>query len=207
MNDAVIKKPIYKKWWFWVIVVIVIAAIGKSGDKDDKSSSSSNSASSATSNLPPMPPQEESFIKAIGQAQNDSKNAENDMQKGGILATRNTSVCGLMTNKSVNNWVGKVQKIDANSDGKGVIGIEIARNIVLKTWNNDLSDIGDNTLLSPSSPLFQTASMLKKGQSVNFSGTFLPGRDGECIREGSLSLSGKLRDPEFIFRFTSISAN
>ncbi len=63
------------------------------------------------------------------------------------------------------------------------------------------------TLIDPNSKLFQNASMLKKGDSITFSGTFLPGKDGECIYEGSMSLSGKLRDPEFIFRFSSVSAN
>lgn len=30
-----VKKPIYKKWWFWVIIIIVLAAIfGNSGNKD-----------------------------------------------------------------------------------------------------------------------------------------------------------------------------
>ena len=30
-----IKKPIYKKWWFWVLIIIIlIAIIGNSGNKD-----------------------------------------------------------------------------------------------------------------------------------------------------------------------------
>ncbi|KEH85157.1 hypothetical protein Z965_10500 [Clostridium novyi A str. BKT29909] len=36
MENQKIKKPFYKKWWFWVIVVIVgIGAIGANGSKDD----------------------------------------------------------------------------------------------------------------------------------------------------------------------------
>lgn len=31
-----VKKPIYKKWWFWVIIVVILSAIfGNSGTKDD----------------------------------------------------------------------------------------------------------------------------------------------------------------------------
>lgn len=34
-----VKKPFYKKWWFWVIVAfIIIGAIGSSGDETDTSS-------------------------------------------------------------------------------------------------------------------------------------------------------------------------
>lgn len=29
------KKPIYKKWWFWVLVIIVLGAIGNMGDEND----------------------------------------------------------------------------------------------------------------------------------------------------------------------------
>ena len=31
---------------------------------------------------------------------------------------------------------------------------------------------------------------------VKFSGTFLPGTEGDCLRESSLSLNGKIRSPE-----------
>jgi hypothetical protein len=154
-----------------------------------------------------IPPQEENFIKIISQAQTDAKNADNDMQKGGIKVRRDKSICTLMPNKAVKNWVGKVNKVGANSDGKGVLVVTLAKGITLKTWNNEFSDMSSKTLIDPNSKLFQNASMLKKGDSITFSGTFLPGKDGECIYEGSVSLSGKLRDPEFIFRFSSVSAN
>lgn len=37
-----VKKPIYKKWWFWVIIVLVISAIGGVNNVNDKNSSSGN---------------------------------------------------------------------------------------------------------------------------------------------------------------------
>ena len=116
MNDAVIKKPIYKKWWFWLIVFIVLAAIGKSGNKDNAPSSAATapaaSAPASTSvavQLPPMPAQEENFINAVSAAQKDAQNTENDMQKGGVKAKRDKEVCGIMSNKNVSGWVGTVQ--------------------------------------------------------------------------------------------------
>jgi hypothetical protein len=45
---------------------------------------------------------------------------------------------------------------------------------------------------------------MKPGQIATFSGSFVP--DGEnCIRESSMTLNGKLTDPEFIFRFSAIA--
>ncbi|BDW11316.1 hypothetical protein PSHI8_13980 [Polynucleobacter sp. SHI8] len=162
---------------------------------------------SVVANSASIPPQEDNFISIVSLAQADAKSADNDMQKGGIKAKRDRAICNVLANKAVKNWVGKVQKVSANSDGKGVLEISLAKNITVKTWNNDFSDASAKTLINPGSNLFQSASMLKKGQSVTFSGTFLPGKDGECIYESSMSLSGKLRDPEFIFRFSNISAN
>jgi uncharacterized protein YecT (DUF1311 family) len=45
---------------------------------------------------------------------------------------------------------------------------------------------------------------LKKGQTVAFSGRFLPGSEGDCLRESSLTLSGKVASPEFIFQFDAV---
>jgi len=84
------------------------------------------------------------------------------------------------------------------------MAISLSRDLTLMTWNNDLSDIGDNTLIQPRTELFQTASLLKKGQQVAFSGGFIPDREN-CIEEASLTLRGKLDDPEFIFRFSSVA--
>ena len=109
-----------------------------------------------------IPAQEENFISIISQAQSDAKNADNDMQKGGVKARRDKAICSLMANKSVKNWIGKVRKIGANSDGKGVLEITLAKGITVKTWNNDFSDMQSRTLLDPNSKLFQTASSLKK---------------------------------------------
>jgi hypothetical protein len=128
------------------------------------------------------------------------------MQKGGIKHRRDADICSLTQSLSVNDWVGTLQTVDANSDGKGVLKIAIAREIAVETWNNEISDGSDNTLIEPGTPLFQAASSMKPGQVVRFSGHFLSGSEGECLKEGSITLSGKLREPEFIFQFSSISS-
>ena len=55
-----------------------------------------------------------------------------------------------------------------------------------------------------SSELFATVSSMSKGQEVRFSGSFLKG-DAGCIGEQSMTLDGKLEDPEFTFKFSSVS--
>ena len=102
------------------------------------------------------------------------------------------------------NWTGTVGKLSSNSDGNGVLQVDIGDGIGVGTWNNAYFDIGDNTLIEASSPLFVQALRLSTGQRVGFSGRFLPS-DTDCIRERSLTLDGSIQEPEFVFAFEAIT--
>jgi hypothetical protein len=129
------------------------------------------------------------------------------MQRGGIKAERDRSICALISNThTVSNWSGIVETVDSNSDGKGVLAVSIADDISVTTWNNDLSDFRDHTLMDPESPLFDVVSKMHVGQEVFFSGGFAEGEGKECIGEESMTLHGKLEDPEFTFKFSAVSA-
>lgn len=200
------KKPFWKKWWFILIVVLVLIGIFSDNDKE----SSPEVSKSAPEPTIQLPSDQSALISLVAEAQKNSRSAENDMQRGGIKAIRDKGICNLVragTLGKVKDWIGKVNTIDSNSDGLGVLDVEIADNVVVKTWNNSFSDFQANTLLKPESEIFQKASMLKVGQRVSFSGTFIRGDDDrECLKEGSLTLEGKLSEPEFIFKFSDIKS-
>ncbi|MNX75927.1 hypothetical protein D3C86_1074180 [compost metagenome] len=198
------KKPLYKRWWVWVLAVIVVAgAMG--GEKGRTPLGTTPVASEQAAKASELPADEMAFISILAAAQQDARKADNDMQRGGIKAKRDQELCKAINKLSVQDWVGKVTHIGANSDGKGVFSIEIAKDITVKTWNNEFSDMMHKTLLQPGSPLFTTASNLKNGQMVKFSGSFFKGLEGDCVFESSMSLQGKLADPEFIFRFGGVA--
>lgn len=146
---------------------------------------------------------EAAFVDVIEKAIKKSKSAKNDMQIGGIKALRDKEICNILQVKSVSNWIGQVKKVSANSDGKGVLVLSLPNGILIKTWNNSFSDTRYNTLMEPGTEIFNRASELSVGDVVYFSGTFFEDNDN-CISESSLSLSGKVREPEFIFRFSDI---
>lgn len=200
-TESTAKKPLYKKWWFWAVLLIALAAIGKGGSGGGTSSGGGASAASIV-----LPPMEARLIEIASTAQFESRKADNDMQRGGIKSKRDKALCESITSLAVMDWIGTIKKIDSNSDGKGVLEIEIAPDILIKTWNNAFSDMGDHTLLEPGSPVFETAAAMKRGRKVIVSGTLLKGSEGECIKEGSISLHGKISEPEFVFRFSAISA-
>lgn len=158
--------------------------------------------------MPAYPKDERAFVRLVTDAQAQGKSVENEMQLGGVRTKREDAICSMWSYPpTVTNWLGTVETVDSNSDGKGVVAVSLAKGITLKTWNNDFSDRTANTLLDPHSALFAAAATLKVGQAVRFSGTFFPGNpdDNECLNEGSMTLRGKVDEPEYIFRFTSLS--
>ena len=124
---------------------------------------------------------------------------------GADANARAKDICRILKDDlSVINWPGKVEKLSSNSDGFGVLSIQIAKDISIKTWNNALSDSLERTLIDPSSAIFHQAVVLKEGQKVTFGGQFMPSKT-DCIHESSLTLDGSLTKPEFIFRFSNIA--
>lgn len=150
-----------------------------------------------------MPDTQRRIIAAVEKAREAYKTGANDMQKGAARPSRAKAICAALGSMSANGWVGQVSTLSSNGDGKGVLSIKIARDLYVKTWNNALSDVSDNTLIDPESGVFTKASAFKKGQWVVFSGTFRKSPT-DCIVESSMTLEGSLTEPEFIFRFSDV---
>ncbi len=209
------KKDFWKSSWFWLIVVLVIGAkLAPNETSGTTKPAAAQPVSQISTQAPapapappiiPLPAIETQFIQIVSTAQQGIIGADNNMKKGGIKSVRDKSICKLLTHLNLKDWVGTVEEIDSNSDGKGVLSVSIAQDITIKTWNNDISDFEHHTLINPESALFKSASNLKVGQRVKFSGQVF--RDSEnCISEGSISLDGKISSPEYIMKFSAISA-
>ena len=150
-----------------------------------------------------MPTAEQEFILAVQQGQAAFLAAPNEMAQGGTRFQRRLAICRSLPALAVADWVGQIAQLSSNSDGKGVLQISLAPDIRVETWNNDLSDIGSDTLIDPSSPLFSTLMRMNVGTQVLFSGAFMSS-NVDCVNEHSMSLEGSMTDPEFGFRFTSV---
>ena len=150
-----------------------------------------------------MPLVEIDFINAVAKGREIYRSAANEMAKGASRPKRKQMICELLNSGSVSSWIGRIAKLDTNSEGKGVFAVEIADGIRVQTWNNALSDMGSSTLIEPNSDLFQKLVSMSKGDIVKVSGSFF-GSDIDCVEEQSLSLSGSVKNPEFTFRFSSV---
>lgn len=189
-------------------IVIIFTAAGLEGNKKGEYRENAGTAHQAEVNplkpkAPVIPLDQTPFVKAVLDSREAFRKAPNELAKGGTRAQRRELIKKALSSLSVKEWTGKIAKLDSNNDGKGVLEIELAEKVTVSTWNNALSDISSNTLIDPSSQLFQTLTTMTKGDQVIFSGRFFP-CDVDGVDEQSLSLSGSMRAPEFVFRFASV---
>lgn len=149
------------------------------------------------------PPDQKRFMELVALRRDKHNAAPNEMAAGAERPARAADICGEIKSPKVTNWVGYIDTLSSNGDGLGVLTVTIGDKVAVATWNNSLSDGSQGTLISPNSDVFASASKLKKGMPVRFSGTLFPNRT-DCFQEKSMTLRGSMTSPEFVFRFASV---
>lgn len=149
------------------------------------------------------PDDQRQFVSTFQSAIDDYNEASTELQAANALNVRDAELCTITSQGQVDDWIGVVESVGANGDGKGVLAIKIAPDLVLKTWNNAFSDIGDGTLIEPSSDLFDKVLPLEGGETVRFSGRFVGGSN-HCLKESRLTDRGRATDPDFIIKFRAV---
>jgi hypothetical protein len=164
-----------------------------------------------------LPRDQQMFVRAVFDARGRYEAGTTELQKGSARPWRAQAICNAFRSPTVwyarngaeyldfEGWVGKLTELSTNSDGDGVLSIEIAPKVWLKTWNNSLSDIGDHTLIKPDTHLYRDLMAFTKGKYVSFSGSFIKSGT-DCVRERSMTIEGSMTEPEFIVRFTTVDA-
>lgn len=211
-----IKKPIYKKWWFWVIAIIVINAIRmnaerRMGEEQNQQTTQTQTQEKQVSNEPKeqeikIPENQKAFVEAVESVQSEYDQAPNELKKSAIRTKRGKLIKFALNNhRDISGWVGSISDMQTNSEGKAVFAIKLeGTSIELQTWNNIISDSFDETLIAQDSNLYAIISELKKGDRVVVNGTFLPSPKSDFVKESSLTESSSMAEPEFIFRFDSV---
>lgn len=160
----------------------------------------------ASGDVPAVPPSEAALVRVIEDYAARYAQAPNDMARGALRPERARALCQLQLGV-VRDWIGRVETLSSNNEGKGVLGVRLSDHLEVRTTNNDLSDsLGSiHTLIDPDSPLHAQAVALHTGQLVRFSGQIGQG-GSDCLEEVSLTASGAMEDPEFLFRFSAVAA-
>lgn len=153
-----------------------------------------------------VPTAQKQLIDTINSFSLQYERASNEFQKSAVRRERSSAIETLLTNLSISDWVGTVDSMTTTGEGNGAFSVKLAgsNRIKVRTRNNQLSDIGSHTLISPTSPVYNQVASLASGQKVIFSGIFLRGRH-DYLQESSITEEGSMTDPEFIFSFSSVS--
>lgn len=153
-----------------------------------------------------VPAAQQAMTDAVAQGRTEAEAAETDLQRAHVLTVRSESMCESVPDGAVEQWAGTVKTVDANSEGKAVVIVEIEEDIEIGTWNNAFSDISDNTLIEQGTPLYDVALSLAPGDAVTFSGTLKPGTDGNdtCYYTSNLTEVMSIESPDYIITFSDL---
>lgn len=143
------------------------------------------------------------FIEIVQNAAEQYSVVETDLQRSEVVRKRNADICSAV-GAEFRDWVGVVHGIGANGDGHAWIEVEIAPSIRINTWNNAFSDIGDDTLIPPGSPMFDRLVAMTEGQKVVVSGRILSDGDS-CVKTSNMTEYFTATDPQFIARFSDVA--
>lgn len=143
------------------------------------------------------------FVDTINKYRNEFDPASNDLKKNKLLRNRNEDLCGPSFDASfVFEWIGKIKDISTNLDGKGILAVEIDKNIRIETWNNAFSDIFNNTLIEIDTSVYDQLIDLEINQVILFDGNFFP--NDECIESQNLLTNSKIMKPSYTFKFSNL---
>lgn len=145
------------------------------------------------------------FASVVLRHREKFQDARNEVQESVVRDNRSMRLASTIPGRQAVRWVGTVSTLGTNSEGKGILSVEVADNVFVKTWNNALSDIGSETLIDKSSAVYREMMNLQPGDQVSFSGEFLSS-ELDYLEESSLTIEGSMTEPEYLFRFASLQA-
>ena len=152
-----------------------------------------------------LPKNEMEFIQLNEYTKDQWKNAPNEIQQERMRSDRDQSLC--QHTRTVTNWIGTVDSVGSywslDDAPPASFGVKLNQNITLRT-EGSTQDSG--TKIIRGTALYNSIGRLTKGQKVIFSGEFLPGAK-TCFDETSFTDNGSIMDPNYIFKFTEVSAS
>lgn len=194
----------------WVgVVFLALFVIGIINAPDQKAQSASSEPEAEVFGKPRlakkvvMPADQDYFILTVEKYVAGFRQAKNELQQSALRDQRKNEISKIISERAVSSWVGRINKLETNTEGKAILSIRISPDIEVKTWNNAFSDINASTLISKDSSLYNNLFELSRGQRVEFSGSFFSSQ-ADYVEETSMTIQGSMTNPEFLFKFKSV---
>lgn len=152
-----------------------------------------------------QPADQQAVVELIQAAREEYGDATNDLQRNAALENRDEKICAELGDGRVENWTGQVYEIEDDSEGRGVLGVNIEPNTQVLTRTSAFSDTEERTLIEPG-PLLDRITRLETGQVVTFSGQFIADEDDDsCFTNPRFTQANEIEKPLMVFRFDAVS--
>jgi len=196
----------------WVgITFVVLFFIGMFIDSDDSTSSEvsksevlqvSGTISKSQIEID-IPIKQKHFVETVETYIDKFSRLTNELQQSLLRDQRKEGISKSIGSLRVNSWVGTINDLATNSEGKATLSVRMSPNISISTWNNAFSDIMSDTLIDKGTSVYKNLLPLSIGSKIKFSGSFFPS-ELDFIEEKSVTIRGSITSPEFLFKFYSI---
>ena len=148
-----------------------------------------------------LPDSERAFCEALTTHRDIYRAADNDLKKSKARRDRAKALLAAVPSGRVQGWTGTVSTLTTTGDGNVVLVLSLpCSDFSVGTTNNEFSDLLDKTLISATSPVYDTLAEMSVGDSLTFGGQLL--RDDVNGWKGtSITELGSMTGEAFLIRF------
>lgn len=152
-----------------------------------------------------LPEKQRAFLTVIEDYKTRFGAAANELQESALELERVDSIAKLLgSGLPAQSWIGEITSLETNTEGKAAITVELSPEVSLLTWNNMLGDMAYPTMINVGTPVYKSLMNMAVGDKVTISGSFVVTNERKIL-EGSMTIAGAMKSPEFLFRFTDVS--
>ena len=128
--------------------------------------------------------------------------AANDIIQARVPTSRANDLCRALPNLMVQDWIGKVERVDLTNGGWGLIILSLNSHVTVQTPTLEALDF-KHEMVPPNTALANSLETFKVGQYVYFSGRFTQSQQ-DCFLNTRLTESGRMSDPQLSFVFSNM---
>jgi hypothetical protein len=142
------------------------------------------------------------FCEVLQQHAQMYAEAPNDLKRSAVRAARAKALRAAVPNGRAIRWLGTIKTLTTTGQGNAVLELELpCAPFGMGSWNNELSDIGYNSLIPIGSPSFEALSNMAPGTPIRIDGTLILDPDRlDGWGEVSVTEKGSMNGGFFLIR-------
>lgn len=147
-----------------------------------------------------VPAEERQFCDILTEYSQMYLATDNDLKRSALRNARAKALKAAVAKGRIERWLGTIKTLTTTSQGNAVIEMTLpCDDFGIGTWNNELSDIFDHTLVPMNSSAFQNLAELEVGNTMWFNGRLVSDRESlDGFSEASMTERGSMTGGFFL---------